>query len=75
MNKVCIRFNKSRGQCGRGSTDHVWRVFSNDKEYVVKNFKINVPSFGEKEINSEDWNVVCYGTLFIDKETSTAIVG
>ena len=29
MNKYHIRFNKSRGQPGRGSMDHVWRVFEN----------------------------------------------
>ena len=41
MNKYHIRFNKSRGQEGRGTMDHVWRVFENgDKEYLVKNFKI-----------------------------------
>ena len=33
MNKYLIRFNKTRGQPGRGSLDHVWRVFENDQEY------------------------------------------
>jgi hypothetical protein len=75
MNKVCIRFNKTRGHLGRGSVDHVWRVFCEGKEYVVKHFQINVPSYGEKDLNSEDWNVVCYGTLYLDKATSTAIIG
>jgi hypothetical protein len=74
MNKYRIRFNKSRGQQGRGSMEHVWRVFEGDKEYLFKNFKLNVPSASEKQEGSEDWNVVCEGTLTIDKETSTAII-
>jgi len=74
MNKYRIRFNKSRGQPGRGTMDHVWRVFEGNKEYLVKNFKLNVDSFSEKEDNSEDWNVCCYGILDLDRETSTAII-
>ena len=74
MNKYRIRFNKSRGMDGRGSKDHVWRVFEGDKEYLFKNFKINVNSYSEKEENSEDWNVACYGVMTIDKDTSTAII-
>lgn len=74
MNKYSIRFNKSRGTPGRGSKDHVWRVFENDKEYLFKHFILNVPSFSEKEPNSEDWNVVCYGVMFIDTKTSTAVI-
>jgi len=71
--KYKIRFNKTRGQPGRGTVDHVWRVFEGDKEYLVKNIKLNVPSYGEKEEFSEDWNICCEGTLTLDKETSTAI--
>ena len=74
MSKYRIRFNKSRGQEGRGTADHVWRVFDGEKEYLVKNFKLNVPSESEKEANGADWNVVCYGILSFDKETSTAII-
>jgi len=74
MNKYRIRFNKSRGQQGRGTVDHVWRVFESDKEYLVKNVELNVISKSEKEANSDDWNVVCYGVLTIDRETSTAII-
>lgn len=59
---------------GRGTSEHVWRVFEGEKEYLVKNFKLNVSSESEKETNSEDWNVVCYGYLTIDRETSTAII-
>jgi hypothetical protein len=72
MNKYSIRFNKSRGMEGRGTVDHVWRVFENDKEYLFKNVKINVPSYSEQEGN--DWNIVCHGFLEINRQTSTAIV-
>jgi hypothetical protein len=74
MNKYKIRFNKSRGLDGRGTKDHVWRVFEGDKEYLFKNFKLNVSSQSEKETDSEDWNVVCYGVMTIEKDTSTAII-
>lgn len=75
MNKYSIRFNKSRGLPGRGTDEHVWRVFENDgKEYLFKHFKLNVHSQSEKEKDSEDWNVVCYGHMTIDRETSTAII-
>jgi hypothetical protein len=74
LNKYRIRFNKSRGQEGRGTVDHVWRVFENEKEYLVKHFVINVPSQSEVDANGADWNVVCYGFLTLDRETSTAII-
>ena len=73
--KYRIRFNKTRGQEGRGSVDHVWRVFEYDKEYLFKNLDIRVPVKSEKETESEDWNIVCEGKLSIDRETSTAIIG
>ena len=68
-----IRFNKSRGLLGRGSEDHVWRVFDNDKEYVLKNVQINVPSWGAK--TGEDWSICCEGTILLERDTSTAIIG
>lgn len=74
MNKYRIRFNKARGQEGRGTVDHAWRVFEGNKEYLVKHFKLNVPSESEIETNGADWNVVCYGVLTLDRETSTAII-
>ena len=72
--KYRIRFNKTRGQEGRGSIDHVWRVFEGDKEYLFKNLDIRVPVKSGKELTSEDWNIVCEGKLSIDRETSTAII-
>lgn len=70
--KYRIRFNKLRGQPGRGSFDHVWRVFSEDKEYLFKHLDISTPVKSEKEPNSEDWNIVCFGRLQINKEMSVA---
>ena len=75
MNKYSIRFNQSRGQPGRGTSDHVWRVFENDgKEYLFKNFVLQVPSSSERDSTSENWNVTCHGYMIIDRETSTATI-
>ena len=70
---ICVRYNKTRGQVGRGSIDHVWRIFDNSKEYVVKNVRINVPSWGAK--TGEDWSICCEGVITVDKETSTITIG
>ncbi len=72
MKRYCIRFNKSRGMPGRGSVDHVWRVFEDDKEYLFKNVEINVPCRGEK--TGEDWSFCCEGVMLIDRSNSTAII-
>lgn len=74
MNKYRIRFNKSRGQPGRGTPDHVWRVFEGEREYLFKHLSITVPVQSEKEEHSEDWNIVCNGYLSIDRQNSTAII-
>lgn len=77
MNKYLIRFNKTRGQNGRGTMEHVWRVFENDQEYIVKHFKLNVPSFDLKSgdgTENDDWNICCYGHMTIDRDTSTAVI-
>lgn len=72
MNTYQIRFNKTRGQTGRGTVDHVWRVFENGKEYLFKNLNITSPIKSEKDANGIDYNIVCQGYLTIDKQTSTA---
>ena len=72
MSNFHIRYNQTRGQPGRGTVDHVWRVFEDGKEYLVKNVEINVPCKGEK--TGADWSMVCKGTLRLDRETSTAII-
>lgn len=67
-----IRFNKTRGMPNRGTMDHVWRVFEGEKEYLVKNVRINVPSWGAK--TGSDWSICCEGTMTLDRDTSTAII-
>jgi hypothetical protein len=69
-----IRFNKTRGQEGRGTMEHVWRVFENEKEYLVKHLDITVPVKSEKDSNGADYNIVCEGTMTLDRETSTAVI-
>jgi hypothetical protein len=72
--KYLIRFNQSRGQEGRGTLEHVWRVFEGDeqKEYLFKHINIQVPV--DDEQTGDVWNIRCYGALTIDRETSTAII-
>lgn len=72
MNHYLIRYNKTRGQPGRGTLDHAWRVFENGKEYLFKNVEINVPSRSER--TGEDWNIACDGYLTIDRDNSVAII-
>lgn len=72
--RIKIRFNKSRGEPGRGTRDHAWRVFADGKEYIAKHVEIYVSSWGEKEESSEDWNIVCEGRLVINKEKSSVTV-
>jgi len=77
MNKYLIRFNKTRGLPGRGSLNHVWRVFENEEEYIVKNVIINVPSQSETTGNgqgNEDWNIACHGYMTVDEKTGTATI-
>jgi len=69
-----IRFNKTRGQEGRGTMDHVWRVFEGKKEYLVKHLDITVPVKSEKDSNGADYNIVCEGTMTLDRKTSTAVI-
>ena len=66
-----IRFNKSRGQPGRGTEEHAWRVFADRKEYLAKHVILEVPSRTKKEDDSDDWNIVCEGEMVIERETST----
>lgn len=69
-----IRFNKTRGQKGRGTMEHVWRVFENEKEYLVKHLDITVPVKSEKDSNGVDYNIICEGVLTLDRNTSTAAI-
>jgi hypothetical protein len=77
MNKYHIRFNKSRGQPGRGTLDHVWRVFENDVEFIVKHIRINVPVQDEVTGDgqgNDNWNFACEGYMTVNKETSTITI-
>jgi hypothetical protein len=72
MTTFMIRYNKTRGLPNRGTEDHAWRVFEDDKEYLCKNVKINVPCYGAK--TGEDWSICCEGTMTVCKETSTITI-
>jgi len=72
--KFRIRFNKSRGQPNRGTMEHVWRVFAEEKEYLAKHVVLNTICKSEKEEKSEDWNIVCEGEMSIDRDTSTITI-
>ena len=63
MNKYKIRFNKTRGQQGRGTVDHVWRVFENDKVVVVLNLS-NKDQVVDLDLNGQASN---YKELFSGK--------
>jgi hypothetical protein len=72
MNKYLIRFNKTRGQEGRGSEDHVWRVFENGEEFLAKEVVIQVPSWSER--TGEDWNIACKGYMYFNQSNSFALI-
>lgn len=74
MNKYLIRFNQTRGQPGRGTADHAWRVFENGKEFLFKHLEINVQCTDEVSDEGKNWNICCYGYLKIDRESSTAVI-
>jgi len=69
---IQVRFNKSRGQLGRGTPDHAWRVFVDRKEYLCKHVKIMVVC--ETERSGEDWNIAMEGEIDIDREKSLITV-
>jgi hypothetical protein len=74
--KYRIRFNKSAGKEGRGSKDHVWRVFDEEHtEYLCKNVVILVSTKTELDSNLVDWNFVCNGTININYDESTITIG
>jgi hypothetical protein len=72
VSEYVIRYNQTRGKPGRGTVDHVWRVFEDGKEYLTKNVEINVPCRGAK--TGGDYSMVCEGKMTIDRETSTAFI-
>jgi hypothetical protein len=73
VNKYHIRFNKTAGQPGRGTAEHVWRVFENGEEYLARHVLINVRSWSEQ--TGTDWNIVCVGNMMFDHELDIAEIG
>lgn len=76
MSQFLIRFNKTRGQPGRGTVDHVWRVFDMGqcppKEYLAKAFTIEGPSRSMASGKSaDDYNIACEGRLEINRALAT----
>ena len=69
--KYRIRFNKSRGLEGRGTKEHVWRVFEGNTEWLARHVIIEVPSRSEQE--GLDWNIVCEGRMLFFEDTDTAV--
>ena len=70
--KYRIRFNKARGQPGRGTGDQVWRVFQGNTEWLAKNVILKVSSHSEPE--GPDWNIVCEGEMSFYEDTDTALI-
>ena len=72
MFKYRIRFHKARGQPGRGTHEHVWRVFQEKEEWLARHVILKVPSRSEQE--GPDWNIVCYGTMLFFEDTDTVVI-
>lgn len=72
MAKYLIRFNKSAGQPGRGSPEHVWRVFEDGREYLARQVRILAPSWSEQD--GPDWNIACNGRMTFYSDTDTAVI-
>jgi hypothetical protein len=70
--KYRIRFNKARGQPGRGTEEHVWRVLQGDTEWLARHVIIDVPSRSEQE--GSDWNIVCEGDMLFFEDTDTVVI-
>lgn len=70
--KYRIRFNKSRGQPGRGTEAHVWRVLQGNTERLARHVIIKVPSRSEQE--GPDWNIVCEGHMIFFSDTDTVVI-
>jgi hypothetical protein len=72
VNKYFIRFNKTAGLPGRGSPEHVWRVFENGVEHLARYVRIQVPSWSEAD--GPDWNIACVGKMLFFTDTDTAVI-
>ena len=72
MSHYLIRFNKSAGQPGRGSPEHVWRIFEDGKEHLARHVRILVPCWSEQ--SGPDWNMACNGRMIFYGDTDTAVI-
>ena len=73
--KYRIRYNTTAGQAGRGTKDHVWRVFDEtNKEYLCKNVVLLAKAWSEIDPNGHNWNFVIEGSMEINRETSTITI-
>lgn len=72
MSHYLIRFNKSAGQPGRGSPEHVWRVFEDGNERLARHVRILVPCWSEQ--SGPDWNMACNGRMIFYSDTDTAVI-
>jgi hypothetical protein len=72
MSHYLIRFNKSAGQPGRGSPEHVWRVFEDGREHLARHVRILVPCWSEQ--SGPDWNMACNGRMIFYSDTDTAVI-
>jgi hypothetical protein len=74
LNKYAIRFNTTKGQPGRGSQEHAWRVFENGKETLARHVIIECRSWTELDENKVNFNIVCYGQMKFYHDTDTAVI-
>ncbi len=72
--KYTVRFNKARGQAGRGTVNHVWRVFEGNREFLATHVKIDVPSWTELDENGVDYNIACKGKMLFFNDTDTIVI-
>ena len=72
MLKYRIRFNKARGQPGRGTEEHVWRVLQDNTEWLARHVILEVPSRSEQE--GPDWNMVWEGNMLFFEGTDTVVI-
>ena len=72
MSHCLIRFNKSAGQPGRGSPEHVWRVFEDGNEHLARHVRILVPCWSEQ--SGPDWNMACNGRMIFYTDTDTVVI-
>jgi hypothetical protein len=70
--KYRIRFNQSRGQPGRGTVEHVWRVLQGNNEWLARHVIIEVLSRSEQE--GQNWNIVCDGDMLFFDDTDTVVI-